>query len=66
MSEQEGYLKGINSLSDLSAKEYYELLGYVPDLRETEYRYTTIEGDVNDLPLSVDWRQENAVSDVKN
>jgi len=63
---------GITKFSDLSKEEFKTMMGLIPLEEELNYNGTEPiedEGEVNaqvQLPSSVDWRDENAVSAVRN
>jgi len=59
------YSLGINSMADLSAYEYKQLLGYKKTSRQTK-RVNTFSLVNKTAPDAVDWRDHNAVTAVKN
>ena len=60
--ELNNYQLGINYLLDYPPNEYRKLLGY-----NSKKKYTTENCDFNivNIPDSIDWRQQNAVTSVK-
>lgn len=60
-----GHKVGLNEFSDFTKEEYRKRLGYKSEMREgliTE----EMTFDANNLKSSVDWRDQGAVSPVKN
>ena len=64
-AEGHSYTLGITSLSDWTEYEYKQLLGYRTDLR-TEKRVNTFQLVKGSEPDAIDWRDHNAVTDIKN
>ena len=63
-SQKEGYTMAVNPFADMTPAEYKKMLGYKPQMKkESNPRYVHVHGDV---PTSVDWRQKNAVTPIKN
>jgi len=54
----------INKFSDMSAAEFKQMMGYKPKRNMTQQRVKIL--NTVGAPDSVDWRQNNAVTDVKN
>lgn len=59
------YCLGVTSLVDLNDYEYKQLLGYKLKSRQSSRNETPIIG-TESTPASVDWREKNAVTGVKN
>jgi KDEL-tailed cysteine endopeptidase len=60
------FTKGINQFSDMSDYEFKQMLGYKRSLRQADKVPNTVILSEVDLPASVDWRTQNAVTPVKN
>lgn len=58
-----GYTMSINKFADMTEAEFKKMLGYRPNLRKTPRNVTLLPAANAD---SVDWRQQNAVTEVKN
>jgi C1A family cysteine protease len=62
-SEEEGFTMGMTQFSDMSLAEFKKMLGYRPEMKKSSNpKYLSPNG----VPDSVDWREKNAVTDVKN
>ena len=57
---------GLNYMSDWTQYEYKRLLGYKPINRKKTQQMTLQEQNAKDLPSSVDWRKQGAVTFVKD
>lgn len=63
--EESSFTLAINHLADLSNYEYKQLLGYKPSKRASSALKGPITKNLSN-PDSVDWRDHNAVTGVKN
>lgn len=67
-AKNHGYKLGLTRFADLTVQEYRNLfsLGPIPKQRDLKIsrRYVQLDGD--ELPESVDWRNEGAVSEIKD
>jgi len=64
-AQKKSFTRGINKFSDLTAEEYRQYLGFVASPHAPKNPHKT-SGNNFKLPTSVDWRNESAVTDIKD
>ena len=63
VSSHNGHELALNQFADWSEEEYAALLGYKPEIKPQEQAEQL---PVDDLPESIDWSSQGAVSDIKD
>eukprot|EP00825_Cyclidium_porcatum_P042998 TRINITY_DN5_c0_g4_i3.p1 TRINITY_DN5_c0_g4~~TRINITY_DN5_c0_g4_i3.p1 ORF type:complete len:379 (+),score=76.15 TRINITY_DN5_c0_g4_i3:102-1238(+) len=65
-NRQTGVILGINKFADLTRTEFDLIYkGYIPVIAEQEETHIIVQG-LKDLPSSVDWRTQGAVTPIKD
>jgi hypothetical protein len=65
IDKSNGHRVGLNSFSDFSHREYKHMLGYKPEMMKG-LDLEVGAFDTTNLKDSIDWRDQGAVSPVKN
>ena len=64
--KEDDHFVGLNHMSDWTEAEYKRLLGFNPVKRSEEPKGLKQIENTKDVPASVDWRTQGAVTPVKN